>query len=100
MDFSEFLRHTRYFYGLTLREFGDRVNFSVGYISDVERQRKNASDKFKAAVLREFPRTDAFDRFLMEIKRGDIEEKERAANDRRIMATDRNRLHAICRYDT
>ena len=68
MEFSEFLRQTRYFYGLTLSEFGDRVNFSVGYISDVERQRKNASDKFKAAVRREFPRNEAFDRFLIELK--------------------------------
>lgn len=70
-DFSEQLRQTRYFYGLTLQKFGERVGFSIGYISDIERRRKTASDKFKVAVLREFPRTDAFDRFLIEIKRSE-----------------------------
>ncbi|MBM7663560.1 transcriptional regulator with XRE-family HTH domain [Solibacillus kalamii] len=72
MEYSEYIRQTRYFYDLTLSEFGKRVGYSVGYISDIERKRVNASDKFKTAVLREFPRTDAFDRFLMEIKRGDF----------------------------
>lgn len=72
MDFSDYLKHTRNFYGLTLVEFGEHINFSPAYINEIERKRKTASDKFKTAVLREFPRTDAFDRFLMEIKRGDF----------------------------
>lgn len=71
MDFSNYLRHTRNFYGLTLIEFGKHIKFSPSYINEIERKRKNASDKFKAAVLREFPRTEAFDRFLIEAKRSD-----------------------------
>lgn len=71
MEYNEYIRQTRYFFNLTLSEFGKRVGYSVGYISDIERKRVNASDKFKTAVLREFPRTDAFDRFLIDIKRSE-----------------------------
>ena len=66
MDFSNYLRQTRYYYGLTLEDMGKRINYSIGHISDIENKRKVATEKFKATVRREFPRNEAFDRFLME----------------------------------
>ncbi|AWE07894.1 hypothetical protein DCE79_11075 [Lysinibacillus sp. 2017] len=68
MDFSDYLRQTRYFYGLTLEELGRRIGYSIGHINDIENKRKIATEKFKATVRREFPRNDAFDRFLIEAK--------------------------------
>jgi|GEM_PF-6031524 len=71
MDFSDFLRKTRFFYGLTLSQLSERINYSIGHINDVENRRKTASDKFKATVIREFPRNEAFDRFLYAEKEGE-----------------------------
>lgn len=68
MDFSTYLRLTRHFHGLTQSDFAKKIGYKQATISDVENKRKNASDKLKAAVARTFPRTDEFDRFLMEIK--------------------------------
>ncbi|MEG0471096.1 MAG: hypothetical protein RR588_02065 [Solibacillus sp.] len=64
MDFSDLLRKTRFFYGLTLNQLSERIKYSIGHINDIEKKRKTASDKFKATVRREFPRNEAFDRFL------------------------------------
>ena len=71
MDFSDFLRKTRFFYGLTLSQLSERIKYSIGHINDIEKKRKTASDKFKATVRREFPRDEAFDRFLYAEKEGD-----------------------------
>jgi len=73
MDFSDFLRETRFFYGLTLSQLSKRIDYSIGHINDVEKKRKTASDKFKATVRREFPRNEAFDRFLYEEKEGEYQ---------------------------
>lgn len=70
MDFSEQLKLTRLFYGLTQAELADKLNYTQPVISDIENRRKIASQKLKVALTRQFPRTDEFERFLMELKRG------------------------------
>ncbi|MFJ8515789.1 MULTISPECIES: helix-turn-helix domain-containing protein [Lysinibacillus] len=71
MDFSDYLCKTRFFYGLTLSQLSERIDYSIGHINDIEKKRKPASDKFKATVRREFPRNEAFDRFLYAEKEGE-----------------------------
>jgi len=71
MDFSEFLRFTRLFHGLTQKELADRIGFTQAVISNVENKKKYPSTRLKVALTREFPRTQEFERFLYEIKRGD-----------------------------
>ncbi|EON74124.1 helix-turn-helix domain-containing protein [Lysinibacillus sphaericus] len=71
MDFSEYLRHTRHFHGLTQAVFAETLGYKQSTVSDIENKRKNASNKFKAALVRMYPRTESFERFLIEIKQGD-----------------------------
>ncbi|MFP3919348.1 helix-turn-helix transcriptional regulator [Lysinibacillus telephonicus] len=68
MDFSDYLRFTRLFYGLTQRDFAEKLGFKQSTISDVENKRKNASDRLRAAIARQYPKTPEFERFLYEIK--------------------------------
>lgn len=68
MDFSEYLRHTRLFYGLTQKQFAEILGYKQSTISDVENKRKNASDRLRAAIARQYPKTPEFERFLCEIK--------------------------------
>jgi len=70
MDFSELLRLTRLFHGLTQKQLAERVNFTQAVISNVENRKKYPSQRLKVALTREFPRTQEFERFLYEIKQG------------------------------
>lgn len=70
MDFSDYLRLTRLFYGKTQSDFAKDLGYKQSTISDVENKRKIASDKLRIALARRFPKSEEFERFLMEIKRG------------------------------
>ncbi|RUL51108.1 helix-turn-helix domain-containing protein [Lysinibacillus antri] len=72
MDFSEYVRHTRLFYGLTQKEFAEKLGYKQTTISDVENKRKNASDRLRAALIRNYPKSPEFERFLYEIKQGGV----------------------------
>lgn len=68
MDFSEYLRFTRLFHGLTQKEIAARLGYTQALISEVENKRKHPSTRLKVALTREFPRTIEFERFLIELK--------------------------------
>ena len=68
MDFSEYLRFTRLFHGLTQKEIASRLGYTQALISEVENKRKHPSTRLKVALTREFPRTIEFERFLIELK--------------------------------
>lgn len=69
LNFSDYLKLTRLFYGLTQSEMARRLGYKQSIISEVETKRKNASDKLKVALTREYPRTAEFERFLYEMKK-------------------------------
>lgn len=71
MDFSDYLRFTRLFHGLTQHDFAHSLSFCQSTISEVENKRKTASDRLRASVSRYYPRTPEFDAFLIEIKRSE-----------------------------
>ncbi|MGE7984964.1 helix-turn-helix transcriptional regulator [Lysinibacillus fusiformis] len=66
MEFCDYLKKTRSFYGLTQAELAVKLGYAQTTVSDIENKRKHASEKFKAALIRHFPRTDEFERFLYE----------------------------------
>lgn len=70
MDFSDHLKLTRLFYGLTQSEMAQRLGYKQAIISEVETKRKYASTRLKVALTREYPRTAEFERFLCEMERG------------------------------
>ena len=70
MDFSEYLRYTRLFYGLTQSAFAAELGYKQSTISDVENKRKNGSVRLRAAIYRKYPKSPEFERFLCEMRQG------------------------------
>ena len=54
MDKNERLKKVRQYFGLTLAEFGKRIHLSAGALSDIERGRRNLTDRTADDICRVF----------------------------------------------
>lgn len=79
MDYAEFLRLTRLYYGMTQTELAEALGFRQSTVSDIENKRNNPSDKFRSALARKFPTqgNTEFALFLIEMSNQRYEKKGR-----------------------